>query len=66
MFWEGSLDPLPLTLRSKSLFARGREEDWEEVENCLFWRGEGIGGAEVDVVVDPAVREEEGGGVGIR
>jgi hypothetical protein len=32
----------------------------------FFWRGEGVSGAEVDVVVvEPAVREDEGG-VGIR
>ena len=42
MFLGGSLDPLPLTLRSRLLFARGREEmDWEEVENCLLFEGEG-------------------------
>jgi hypothetical protein len=50
--------------RSRSLLARGERGGVLGGEELFFCRGGGVSGAEVDVVVDPAVCEDEGG-VGI-
>jgi hypothetical protein len=55
---EGLTTP-PLTLRSRSLLAHGREVDWEEVE--IFFLEGGL----MDIIADTAACEDEGG-IGIR
>jgi hypothetical protein len=53
VFEEGlTIPPPPLTLKSRSLLARGREVDWEEVENFFCGGRMGVNGAEVDIIVD--------------